>query len=73
MDGLLRNVVRWGACDVAGAVRMASTVPAGVADVGDRKGRIERGYDADFVALDADLNVVKMWVGGHLAREVKKQ
>jgi N-acetylglucosamine-6-phosphate deacetylase len=73
MDGVVRNVVGWSVCDLAGAVRMASTVPARVAGRGDRKGRIERGYDADLVALDGDLRVAGAWVGGKLAFEVKKR
>jgi len=73
MDGVIRNVVEWGACDLAGAVRMASTVPARVAAAGDQKGRIERGYDADLVALDSDLRVVGTWVGGEATYEVKKR
>jgi len=71
MDGLIRNVVGWGVTDLAGAVRMASTVPSEVSGAGDRKGRIERGYDADLVALDAGLSVVRTWTGGVLRHEVK--
>ncbi|MCH8814661.1 MAG: N-acetylglucosamine-6-phosphate deacetylase [Chloroflexi bacterium] len=73
MDSVVRNVVRWGVCDLAGVVRMASTVPAAAVAAGNRKGRIEQGYDADLVALDSDLRVVATWVGGELAFEVKKR
>ena len=73
MDVVVRNVVEWDACDLAGAVRMASTVAARVAAAGDRKGRIERGYDADLVALDSDLRVASTWVGGEATYEVKKR
>ena len=52
---------------------MASTVAARVAAAGDRKGRIERGYDADLVALDSDLRVASTWVGGKATYEVKKR
>jgi len=52
---------------------MASTVAARVAAAGDHKGRIERGYDADLVALDSDLRVASTWVGGKATYEVKKR
>lgn len=66
MDAVIRNVVDWGIADIANAVRMASTVPAGVAGVGETKGRIAGGYDADLVALDAGLRPVMTWTRGQL-------
>ena len=45
---------------------MASTVPALVLGLGNRKGRIAPGYDADLVALDAGLNVAMTWVQGRV-------
>ena len=47
---------------------MAATNPAkriGLA----RKGRIEEGYDADIVALDAEADVIWTMVGGHVVYE----
>jgi N-acetylglucosamine-6-phosphate deacetylase len=64
MDSVVRNVVDWGIADAAGALRMASAVPAAVAGVADRKGKIATGYDADLVVLSADLGVWETWVGG---------
>jgi N-acetylglucosamine-6-phosphate deacetylase len=66
MDQVVRNVVRWGAADLTDAVRMASGVPAAVLGLGDRKGRIAPGYDADLVALDEGLEVAMAWVGGQM-------
>lgn len=73
MDEMVRSVVRWGVCGVADAALMASTVPASVAGAGERKGKLAAGYDADMVALDSDLRVVRSWVGGETAFDVKKQ
>lgn len=67
MDRVIRYVVEEGIATPAQAVRMASTVPAGVVGLGGRKGRIARGYDADLVALDAELNVAMTWVAGRVA------
>ena len=67
MDTVVANVVRWGTASLAEAVRMASAVPATVAGLGGRKGRIAPGYDADIVALDNDLRVEATWARGWLA------
>jgi N-acetylglucosamine-6-phosphate deacetylase len=64
MDSLVRNVVGWGCATLPEAVRMASTVPAGVAGAGERKGRLAAGCDADIVALSPELSVVGTWVRG---------
>ena len=67
MDTVVANLVRWGAASLAEAVRMASTVPAMVAGVSGRKGRIAPGYDADIVALGDDLRVEATWTRGRPA------
>ncbi len=64
MDELVRNAVLLAGADLAAASAMASTVPARVIGLGQRKGRIEPGHDADLVALDAQLRVARVWVGG---------
>ena len=67
MADVVRNVVRWGIADLAAATTMASATPARALGLGERKGRIAPGYDADFVALTADLSVAATWVAGQLA------
>ena len=65
MEEAVRNVVEFAGCGLLEAVEMASTTPARLAGVGDRKGRVAPGYDADLVALAADgLGVEAAWVGG---------
>jgi N-acetylglucosamine-6-phosphate deacetylase len=64
MAGIIRNVLEWQAAPLADAIRMASTVPARVVGLSDRKGRIAPGYDADLVALDDEMNIVRTWVHG---------
>lgn len=66
MDGIVRNVADWGVAGLPNAVRMATTVPARVLGLSDRKGRISPGYDADVVALDTSLEVAMTLVAGRL-------
>jgi N-acetylglucosamine-6-phosphate deacetylase len=66
LDHIVRNIVSWQAADLLGAACMASTAPARVLDLHNRKGRIAPGYDADLVALDAGLNVAMTWVQGRV-------
>ncbi|MDR5696021.1 MAG: N-acetylglucosamine-6-phosphate deacetylase [Armatimonadota bacterium] len=66
MERAVANMVSWGfsRCD---AVSMATAVPAGIAGVGDRKGRIALGYDADLVVLDEAFTVHLTFVEGRIA------
>jgi len=45
---------------------MATEVPARTMGVDDRKGKLVKGYDADLVLLDTDLNVVATICGGQM-------
>lgn len=67
MADVVHNVVRWGIADLAAATTMASATPARALGLGERKGRVAPGYDADLVALTADLSVAATWVAGRLA------
>jgi N-acetylglucosamine-6-phosphate deacetylase len=63
MDAALRGAVAAGIPEVE-AVAAASSVPAGVLGLGDRFGRLSPGYAADFVILDADWSVVRVFADG---------
>ena len=64
MDQALRNAMEWLNIDLPEAVKMVSTYPAEVIGVDNRKGKLDIGYDADFVILDKQLNVVQTWIAG---------
>ncbi|MCG8311390.1 MAG: amidohydrolase family protein [Cytophagales bacterium] len=64
MDQALRNAVRWLGIDLPEAVKMVSTYPAEIMGMGHRKGKLQGGYEADFVILDKQLNVLQTWIGG---------
>jgi len=67
MSDVVRNVVGWAIADLAAAATMASETPARALGLGERKGIIAPGYDADLVALTADLSVAATWVAGRLS------
>jgi N-acetylglucosamine-6-phosphate deacetylase len=64
MDQALRNAVQWLDLDLPEAVKLVSTNPAWVIGLDHRKGQLKPGYDADFVILDKQLNVLQTWIGG---------
>jgi N-acetylglucosamine-6-phosphate deacetylase len=64
MATAVRNSVSLLQVSLEEAARMASTYPAEFLGIGDRYGHIAPGYRADFVALDAQLQVVATWIDG---------
>lgn len=64
MDEALRNVLAFTDCTLPEAVAMASATPARISGEGGRKGKLAPGYDADVVALSADLEVQAVWAAG---------
>jgi len=50
--------------DLAQAARMASLYPASFLGLDSRLGRIEPGYRADLVLVDAGVNVLETWIAG---------
>ena len=63
-DRAVRNAVDMLDVPPAQAVRMASANPAQVLGLERTKGRVAAGFDADLALLDAELHVVRTWVGG---------
>lgn len=66
MDASIRQLVSAGV-PLAHAVRAASTNPARLLGLQDR-GTVEVGRRADLVALDPELQVAQVWVGGVATR-----
>jgi N-acetylglucosamine-6-phosphate deacetylase len=67
LDRAVRNIVTFSGIGWSEAISMATHVPATIAGVALRKGRIAPGADADLVALDDYGFVQRTWVRGHLA------
>ena len=72
MDRLIRTMVQKAEIPLEDAIRMASETPARIMGVLDRKGTLERGKDADIIALDRDLNVRAVWAMGELVEGTNK-
>ena len=60
-DGL-KNVVKWGIANPHQAVMMASLIPAKSVHIDDVCGRLKRGYDADFIVLNDDLDLIATYL-----------
>ena len=65
MAGAVRNCVRFLGLDLPAALQRASAAPARFLGLGDRLGRLARGWRADLVALEPQsLLVHATWVAG---------
>lgn len=63
-DRLVRNMITMANVPLLDAVRMASTTPARIMGVSDRKGSLAKGKNADIVIFDKNINVGMTMVGG---------
>ena len=61
MQQAVKNCVEKVGISLEESLRMASLYPAQVVGLSEQLGRIETGFAADFVLLDADLNMVSVF------------
>ena len=61
----VRNLAGWG-IPLESAVKMASHNPARAIGFGDKKGRVEAGFDADLLVVDDELSINKVLIGGKI-------
>ncbi|GFE81647.1 N-acetylglucosamine-6-phosphate deacetylase [Steroidobacter agaridevorans] len=67
MATAVRNSLEMLDVDLPHAARMASLYPATFLGLDRELGRIEPGYRADLVLVDAGLNVLESWIAGQAA------
>jgi len=67
-DRLVRNMITLASCSMCDAVKMMSLVPAKILGFDNKKGRIKKGYDADIVIFDENINVKYVFVKGKLLK-----
>ena len=66
LSDCVRNMYKTVGAPLYSAVRMASLTPAEVLGFQNKKGKIEKGYDADLVILNDDFSVYKTIIGGKI-------
>jgi len=64
MHEAVRNMIELAGLPIERVIPMATETPARIAGVRDRKGTIDRGYDADLVLLDKKLEIERVIVRG---------
>ncbi len=65
LSDCVRNMYKTVGVPLYSAVRMASLTPAEVLGFGKQKGKIEKGYDADLLLFDDDINVKSVITNGN--------
>ena len=65
MDAAVKNMIELAGLPVETVIPLATEVPARIAAVADRKGKIERRYDADLVVMNERFEVERVWARGN--------
>ncbi|MBV8517892.1 MAG: N-acetylglucosamine-6-phosphate deacetylase [Acidobacteria bacterium] len=60
----VKNMIELAAMPIESIIPLATEVPARIAGVADRKGKIETRYDADLVVLTEKFEVARVWTRG---------
>lgn len=68
MDTIFRNAVKQVGIPLTDAVKMASSTPAKVIGIDNRKGYIKENYDADLILFDENLNIKNVMINGKLIK-----
>lgn len=69
-DLLVRNMMSLAGVSLPVAVRMMTQTPANIMGVGQSKGTLENGKDADVVIFDEDINIQATIVGGKIVYQI---
>ncbi|HYC62455.1 MAG TPA: N-acetylglucosamine-6-phosphate deacetylase [Thermoanaerobaculia bacterium] len=70
MDAAVRNMIELAGLPIETVIPLATEVPARIAGVADRKGKIERRYDADLVLMNERFEVERVWGRGRALGDV---
>lgn len=69
MDVAVKNMIELACLPVETVIPLATEVPARIAGVAGRKGRIERRYDADLILMNERFEVERVWARGSGVKE----
>jgi N-acetylglucosamine-6-phosphate deacetylase len=64
MSEAVKNMIELAGLPIETVIPMATEIPARIAAVADRKGRIDQRYDADLVVLSDRFEVERIWTRG---------
>lgn len=67
-DRLVRNMYKGVGAPIWDAVKTATYTPARVIGMGNRKGLVKEGYDADLLVFDDNINIEKVMVMGKFVK-----
>lgn len=70
MDAAVRNMIELAGLPIETVIPLATEVPARIAGVANRKGKIERRYDADLVTMNERFEVERVWGRGRAVGNV---
>ncbi|MFL6246451.1 MAG: N-acetylglucosamine-6-phosphate deacetylase, partial [Thermoanaerobaculia bacterium] len=70
MDAAVRNMIELAGLPIETVIPLATEVPARIANVANRKGKIERRYDADLVLMNERFEVERVWGRGRAVGNV---
>ncbi|KAK9667514.1 N-acetyl-glucosamine-6-phosphate deacetylase [Basidiobolus ranarum] len=65
MDECVKNFRKFTGCSIVEAIEAATLRPAESLNITHKKGTFNAGADADFLFLDDELNVKRVFVAGH--------
>ncbi len=68
MDAAVKNMIELAGLPLETVIPMATEVPARIAAVSDRKGKLEMRYDADVVVMSERFEIERVWARGEPVR-----
>lgn len=73
LKNAVQNTVKWGIATPEEAIYMASTAPAKSIGKDDECGKIAKGYAADFIVLNPDMDLIATYLNGTCRYHVKEE
>lgn len=65
-DRLVKTMISIADVSLTDAIKMMTQTPAGILNIADKKGSIEKGKDADIVIFDEDINIETTIIKGRV-------
>lgn len=66
LSDCVRNMHKCIGIPLYSAVKLATLTPAAVCGYGNKKGKIEKGFDADLIMFDGDINIKSVITNGNI-------